>query len=182
MSRIGKMPVAIPEGVSVTVDKTIVSVKGPKGSLSYDVPEIITVKVEGNEVHVSRPNDEKISKQLHGTVRANIHNMVEGVHKEFSKTLVLKGTGYKSAVEGKDVVLYVGYSNPIHVAIPEGIKVVCSGNNSTVITISGVNKQVVGQLSAQVRAVRAPEPYLGKGIAYSDEHIRRKEGKKAGKK
>lgn len=182
MSRIGRMPIALPEGVSVTIDNTLVTVKGPKGTLSYDIPEVIKVAQEENSLVVTRQNDEKIARQLHGTVRANIANMVEGVSKEFSKVLVMKGTGYKSAVEGKEIVLYVGYSNPVRLPIPEGVNVVCGGNGNTQITVSGINKQKVGQLSAQIRGIRPPEPYLGKGIAYTTEHIRRKEGKKAGKK
>lgn len=182
MSRIGKKPVALPEGVSATINGHTIEVKGKNGTLSYTFPETIGVKVEGNEIIVTRPNDEKQNRQFHGTVRALIHNMVVGCHDGYKKVLILNGTGYKAGVEGKDVVLNVGYSTPIKVAIIPGCKVEVGGNNNTVVTVSGADKQAVGQLAAQIREVRKPEPYLGKGIAYDNEHIRRKEGKKAGKK
>ena len=182
MSRVGKKPVAIPEGVSATVNGNTIEVKGKNGTLHYTFPAVMTVKVEGNEIVVTRPDDEKQNRQYHGTVRALIQNMVTGVHDGYKKVLVLKGTGYKAGVEGNKVVLNVGYSTPIYVPIIAGCKVEVGGNNNTVVTVSGADKQAVGQLAAQIREVRKPEPYLGKGIAYQDEHIRRKEGKKAGKK
>lgn len=182
MSRIGKKPIALKD---VTVDITsdnLVTVKGAKGTLTYLVPNVINVKVENNEVVVTRLNEEKQTRQLHGTVRANIQNMVTGVSEGFKKDLIMNGTGYKAEVKGNQVVLYVGYSHPISLDIPTGVKVTVGGNNSTSISVEGIDKQVVGQLSALIRGTRAPEPYLGKGVAYVGEHIRRKEGKKAAKK
>lgn len=181
MSRIGNLPIVLPEGVSVELNGQNVTVKGPKGTLSLVMPNQIHADLEGNVLTCKRENDLKASKQLHGTTRANINNMVVGVSEGYSKVLVLKGTGYKAEVAGSEIVLNVGFSNPINIAIPQGIKVEVSGQNNTIVTISGIEKQVVGQLAAVVRGVRPPEPYLGKGIAYKDEHIRRKEGKKAGK-
>ena len=182
MSRIGKKPVALN---NVTVDVTadnLVTVKGAKGTLTYQVPSVITVKVENNEVIVTRNNEEKHTRQLHGTVRANIQNMVTGVSEGFKKNLVMVGTGYKAEVSGKQIVLNVGYSHPIKLDIPQGVTVTVGGNNNTAISVEGIDKQVVGQLAALIRGTRAPEPYLGKGVAYVGEHIRRKEGKKAAKK
>ncbi|MGI6378326.1 50S ribosomal protein L6 [bacterium] len=182
MSRIGKKPIVLPEDVTVELEGQTITVKGKNGSLNYTYPQLIKVALEGNEILVSRPDDEKISRQLHGTVRSLIQNMVVGCHQGFKKVLVLKGTGFRSAIEGKDVVLNVGYSHPIRVEIIPGCKVECSGPNNTIITVTGIDKQAVGQLAAQIRGARKPEPYLGKGVSYQDERIRRKEGKKAGKK
>lgn len=181
MSRIGKKPVVIPNGVTVAITGKAINVKGSKGELNYNLPEVISAEVKDNEIIVTRPNDEKATKQLHGTSRALIANMVKGVSEGFKKVLIMKGTGYKSEVKGNKVVLHVGYSTPIEIDIIKGVKVTCGGNGNTEITVEGPDKQSVGQLAAQIREIRKPEPYLGKGIAYSDEHIRRKEGKKAGK-
>lgn len=181
MSRIGNLPITLPSGVTCEVTGQTVKVTGPKGTLSLEMRNQIHAEVKDNVIHVTRENDLKASKQLHGTTRANINNLVVGVSTGYSKKLVVVGTGYKTELQGKDLVLYVGYSNPVHLTIPSDIKVEVSGNNNTEITVSGIDKQHVGQFAALVREVRLPEPYKGKGIAYTTEHIRRKEGKKAGK-
>ena len=177
MSRIGKKPIEIPAGVEVKVDGSTVTVKGPKATLTRDVHPNITVKVEGNEVLVERPNDQKQNRALHGLTRSLIANMVEGVNTGFSKVLEVNGVGYRAAVQGQKLTLTVGYSHPVEMTVPEGLKAEVNGNK---ITISGADKQQVGQFAAEVREKRPPEPYKGKGIKYADEHIRRKEGK-AGK-
>ena len=180
MSRIGRHPIAIPAGVTVTVsDDNIVTVKGPKGTLTQEINKNITVKVEGNEVHVIRPNDEKQNRSFHGLYRALIHNMVVGVTEGFKKTLVMEGVGYRAQVDGKALTLNVGYSHPVVFNPPEGITYEAPA--ATTIVVKGIDKQVVGEMAAEIRAIRKPEPYLGKGIRYENEHIRRKEGK-AGKK
>ena len=182
MSRIGNKVIAIPAGVSVEVNGSTVTVKGPKGTLTKTFKPNVNVKVENNEIVVTRINDEKVSKQLHGTTRALIAGMVEGVDKGYEKELVMKGTGYKAQLEGTSVLMYVGYSHPIKIDTVPGVTFKVGGNNNTSVFVSGIDKQAVGQLAAQIRATRLPEPYLGKGVAYKGEHIRRKEGKKAGKK
>ena len=167
MSRIGRHPIAIPAGVTVTVsDDNHVVVKGPKGQLEQTVNKNITVKVEGNEVHVTRPNDEKQNRAFHGLYRALIANMVTGVSEGYKKELEVNGVGYRAVKEGKDLVLNIGFSHQVRMTEIDGI--------------SGPDKQKVGQFAAEVREKRPPEPYKGKGIKYVDEHIRRKEGK-AGK-
>jgi large subunit ribosomal protein L6 len=180
MSRIGKRPIAIPSGVSVTLNGSQVSVKGPKGNVQKEFPNLITVKVENNEVMVERLNEEKFTKQLHGTVRATINTMVDGVLKGYEKRLVLNGIGFKANVEGENLVLNVGYSHTVTIKPLPGVKITVA--SPTEVIVSGVDKQAVGQIAAEIKAVRKPEPYLGKGISYKGEHIRRKEGKKAGKK
>lgn len=177
MSRIGKKPIAIPAGVDVKLDGSTVTVKGPKATLTRDVHPNITVKVEGNEILVERPNDQKQNRALHGLTRSLVANMVEGVSEGFKKELEVNGVGYRAAVQGKKLTLTVGYSHPVEMEIPEGLTAEVNGNK---ITISGADKQQVGQFAAEVREKRPPEPYKGKGIKYADEHIRRKEGK-AGK-
>lgn len=180
MSRIGRAPIAIPAGVTVTVsDDNIVTVKGPKGTLTQEVNKNITVKQEGNEILVSRPDDEKQNRAFHGLYRALIHNMVVGVTEGFKKTLVMEGVGYRAQVDGKALTLNVGYSHPVVFNPPEGITYEAPA--ATTIVVKGIDKQVVGEMAAEIRAIRKPEPYLGKGIRYENEHIRRKEGK-AGKK
>ena len=180
MSRIGRHPIAIPAGVTVTVsDDNVVVVKGPKGQLEQAVTANITVKVEGNEVHVTRPNDEKQNRAFHGLYRALIANMVTGVTTGFSKTLNLVGTGYRAEAKGTTLTINIGYSHPVIFEAPANIQFATP--NQTTITVSGINKQQVGNLAADIRAVRKPEPYLGKGIKYEGEVIRRKEGK-TGKK
>lgn len=178
MSRVGNKLIVLKDGVSVEVkDGNLVTVKGPKGEITKQLSPKMTITVEGNVVKVARPSDSIENKTLHGTTRANLSNMVEGVTNEFSKTLIIEGVGYKAAVEGKNLVVYAGYSHTVPLAIPAGLAVKC--NSATEVVISGIEKEVVGQFAAEVRAVRKPEPYLGKGIRYKDEVIRRKEGKKA---
>jgi len=178
MSRIGKKVILIPAGVTVSVDEANkVLVKGPKGELSFQFNKAITIAIEGNEIHCSRPNDEKENRQLHGTTRAVLANMVKGVTEEFKKQLVIEGVGYRASLKGNVVVIAAGYSHLVELPIPAGIKVEVP--SQTELTISGIDKQVVGQFAAEIREVRKPEPYKGKGIRYIDEVIRRKEGKKA---
>jgi large subunit ribosomal protein L6 len=179
MSRIGKLPVALPKGVTVDVENNVVTVKGPKGTLTQEMSKDLDIKIENEHVIVTRPNDEKPVKALHGLTRALIHNMVVGVTEGFNKTLVLEGVGYRAAKQGKKLVLTVGYSHPVEIEPLEGVEFEVPV--ATQIVISGIDKQKVGQMAAVVRAVREPEPYKGKGIRYSDEVVRRKEGK-TGKK
>ena len=180
MSRIGRAPIAIPAGVTVTVsDDNIVTVKGPKGTLTQEVNKNITVKQEGNEILVSRPDDEKQNRAFHGLYRALIHNMVVGVSTGFTKTLNLVGTGYRAEAKGNTLNITIGYSHPVIMKAPENITFATP--NQTTITVSGINKQQVGNVAAAIRAVRKPEPYHGKGIKYDTEVVRRKEGK-TGKK
>ena len=180
MSRIGKLPITVPAGVTVTVDEAnLVTVKGPKGTLTQQVNPDITVKQEGNILTLERPTDNKPHKAMHGLYRALIHNMVVGVTDGFTKTLEMVGTGYRASVEGKKLTINIGFSHPVVLEAPEGITY--ETPNQTTILVKGANKQQVGNLAADIRAIRKPEPYLGKGIKYHDEHIRRKEGK-AGKK
>ncbi|AZN30968.1 50S ribosomal protein L6 [Flaviflexus salsibiostraticola] len=178
MSRIGKQPVTIPSGVDVAIDGQNVTVKGPKGSLSYEVPAPITVAQEDGAIVVSRPNDERESRSLHGLVRTLIFNNVTGVTEGFSKKLEIVGTGYRATAKGSDLELALGYSHPITVKAPEGITLQLEGN--TKITVSGIDKQQVGEVAAKIRKLRKPEPYKGKGVRYAGEHVRRKAGK-AGK-
>ena len=180
MSRIGRLPITVPAGVTVTVDDAnLVTVKGPKGTLSQQVNNAITVKQEGNVLTLERPTDSKPHKAMHGLYRALIHNMVVGVTEGFKKTLVMEGVGYRAQVDGKALTLNVGYSHPVVFNPPEGITYEAPA--ATTIVVKGIDKQVVGEMAAEIRAIRKPEPYLGKGIRYENEHIRRKEGK-AGKK
>ena len=175
MSRIGNRILTIPEGVSVSVDGNIVTVKGPKGELSTKVNENITVEVEGNEVKVTRKNDN--FKSFHGTANANIRNMIIGVSQGFEKKLESLGVGYRFALKGNELVVTAGYSHPVNVAVPQGITLESPSN--TELTIKGIDKCKVGEFAANVRKIREPEPYKGKGIRYKDEYIRLKEGKKA---
>ena len=180
MSRIGRLPVAIPAGVEVTVaEGNVVTVKGPKGTLERALPTEMEIKVEDGHVVVSRPNDLKKMKSLHGLTRTLIHNMVVGVSEGYTKTLEVNGVGYRAQKQGKKLVLALGYSHPVEMEDPEGIETTVDGTN--VIIVKGISKEKVGQYAAEIRAKRAPEPYKGKGIKYSDEVIRRKVGK-TGKK
>ena len=179
MSRIGNMPVTVPEGVEVKIDGQHITVKGPKGSLERDIHPNIKVELDGNEIKVSRPDDTNINKSLHGTTRALIHNMVEGVVNEFKVELEINGVGYRAAKSGKKLTLNLGYSHPVEMIDPEGIEAVVEGQN--VIIVKGIDKEKVGQFAAEIRDKRRPEPYKGKGIKYADEVIRRKVGK-TGKK
>ena len=187
MSRIGNKLITIPAGVEVSVAAgNEVTVKGPKGSLTRTFSPLMEINVEENTVTVKRPNDQKHTKQLHGTTRALLNNMVVGVANGYEKKLKVVGIGYRCAIKGSKLTLNVGYSNPVEMEVPAGIEVTCldaAGKTSpTDIQIKGIDKQLVGQFAAEVRAVRKPEPYKGKGIRYVDEFIRRKEGKTAGKK
>ena len=179
MSRIGNAPVSIPAGVTVSVADGIITVKGPKGTLTQDYDAKITVKAEGNEVRLTRANDEKTIKAKHGLYRALIANMVKGVTEGYQKTLVVAGVGYKVAKQGNKVVLNVGFSHPVEVAETDGITFDCP--SATEIVVKGIDKVKVGQVAASIRSIREPEPYHGYGIHYSDEVIERKEGKTAGK-
>ena len=178
MSRIGKKPIEIPAGVEVKLDGALVTVKGPKGTLQHTVPAPITVEINGTEITVSRPDDEKTNRSLHGLTRTLIANMIEGVNKGYSKELDVVGVGYRVAKQGKDLVMNLGYSHQVTVSEIEGISIEVPNPNK--IIISGADKQAVGQFAAEVRKKRPPEPYKGKGIRYTDEVVRRKEGK-AGK-
>ena len=175
MSRIGNRILTIPEGVTVTASGNIVTVKGPKGELSTEINKNITVKVEGNEVKVERKSDEY--KSFHGTANANINNMIIGVTKGFEKQLESVGVGYRFNVKGKELVVSAGYSHPVTVEVPEGITL--ENPSNTELTVKGIDKRLVGEFAANVRKIRKPEPYKGKGIRYKDEHIIRKVGKKA---
>lgn len=175
MSRIGKKPVEIPSGVTVTVDGNVVTVKGPKGELTRQFNPDLTIKVEDNVITVTRPSDSKLHRTLHGTTRALLANMVEGVSKGFEKTLELVGVGYRAQKQGKKLVLSVGYSHPVEIEPEEGLEIEVPSN--TKIIVKGIDKERVGELAANIRAVRPPEPYKGKGIRYEGEYVRRKEGK-----
>lgn len=178
MSRIGKKPIAIPAGVDVKTDGAAVTVKGPKGTLTQTFNSRISVKVEGSEIIVSRPTDDKVDRSLHGLTRTLVNNMVIGVTEGYSKNLEVNGVGYRAQKQGKNLVMNLGYSH--QVIIPEVDGITIDVPNPNAIVISGPDKQKVGQFAAEVREKRPPEPYKGKGIKYADEHIRRKEGK-AGK-
>ena len=177
MSRIGDRKLVIPAGVTVTVDNDVVTVKGPKGELTTKVINDLEVKVEGDTLEVLKGNDSSATNMMQGTMNANINNMLVGVTKGFTKGLEIIGVGYRFALKGNKIVINAGYSHPVEIDIPEGIKVEVPSN--TELNISGIDKILVGEFAAQIRKVRQPEPYKGKGIRYKDEHIRRKEGKKA---
>ncbi|MDD6282619.1 50S ribosomal protein L6 [Oribacterium sp. HCP28S3_H8] len=180
MSRIGKLPVAIPAGVTVEIkDGNVVSVKGPKGTLTKQFASEITIKEENGHIVVTRPNDNKKEKSLHGLTRALINNMVDGVTKGYEKKLEINGVGYRAAKQGKTLTLTLGYSHPVTMQDPEGLETVLDGTNT--IFVRGIDKEAVGQYAAEIRAKRGPEPYKGKGIKYAEETIRRKVGK-TGKK
>lgn len=180
MSRIGRMPIAIPAGVTVTVNGSEVSVKGPKAELHRTIHPNMTVSVEDGVIHVTRPNDEKQNRALHGLTRSLIHNMVVGVTEGFKKELEVNGVGYRVQKTGKDLVMNLGYSHQVVVPEIDGITIECPSANK--IIVSGPDKQKVGQFAAEIREKRPPEPYKGKGIKYADEYIRRKEGKTGSKK
>ena len=175
MSRVGKLPVKIPQGVKVRVESNTVFVEGPKGKLSQNFRSEVNVQVVENEVVVNRINDSKPASIFHGLYRNLINNMVTGVSAGFSKTLLISGVGYRAEVKGKYLILNLGYSNPIEFYIEDGITITNEGPNK--VTVSGINKERVGQVSAEIRSLRAPEPYKGKGIKYENEQVRRKIGK-----
>ena len=180
MSRIGRMPVVIPANVTVTIaDGNVVTVKGPLGTLTETFTTVLTIKQEGAEVIVTRPDDEKETRSLHGLTRALLADMVTGVSTGYSKTLQIVGVGYRVALQGKNLLLNLGHSHPITIEAPEGIKFEVPDPNT--IIVKGYDKQAVGQIAAVIRSKRKPEPYHGKGVKYSDEVIRRKAGKAGGK-
>ena len=179
MSRIGKRVLTIPAGVSVDVNDHKVTVKGPKGELNLDLVKTIKVSVEGNTVTVEKLKEDKFTNQMHGTTNANIHNMIVGVSEGFKKELEIIGVGYRFAVSGNTLTIQAGYSHPVKMDIPKGISV--TAPSATELTVSGADKIVVGEFAANIRKVRQPEPYKGKGIRYKGEHVRHKEGKKASK-
>ncbi len=179
MSRIGRKPITIPAGVEVKVADGVVTVKGPKGTLTQKYNTAVSVEVAGNEVLVTRPNDEKENRSLHGLTRTLINNMVIGVTDGFKKELEVNGVGYRVQKQGSNLVMNLGYSHQVIVSEIPGITIEAPGPNQ--IVISGMDKQLVGQFAAEVREKRPPEPYKGKGIKYTTEHIRRKEGKAGGK-
>ena len=175
MSRIGKIPVKIPGGVKVSFADEVMTVEGPKGKLTQKYHPIIKFENKGAEIVVSRPNEEKQTKAFHGLYRNLLNNMVTGVSSGFSRTLIVTGVGYKAEVQGKLLMLSLGFSSDIYVGIPEGLSVTAEAGGK--ITVSGIDKHRVGELASQIRKLRLPEPYKGKGIRYEDEHIRRKVGK-----
>ena len=175
MSRIGNRIITIPEGVTVENVNNVVTVKGPKGTLTQPMLKDITMKQEGNQITLERLNEN--AKAMHGTMNALINNMITGVTNGYAKTLEIIGVGYRFNVQGNKLVVSAGYSHPVEMMIPEGLTVEANGN--TEITVKGINKVVVGEFAAKIREIRQPEPYKGKGIRYKDEHIVRKEGKKA---
>jgi len=179
MSRIGKLPISVPAGVEVKIDGNIVSVKGPKGALTHAVAAPIAVALEEGTIVVTRPDDERNSRSLHGLTRTLISNLVTGVTTGYSKGIEIVGTGYRVTAKGSDIEFALGYSHPIYVKAPEGITFTVEGN--TKLTVSGIDKQQVGEVAANLRKLRKPEPYKGKGVRYAGEVVRRKAGK-AGKK
>jgi len=179
MSRIGRMPIPVPQGVTATVDGSTVSVKGPKGELSRTLHPDMTIALEDGVLHVRRPSDEPRHRALHGLSRALVANMVEGVSKGYQRTLELQGVGYKAEMKPYGVNLIVGYSHQVKFEAPKGVKI--SVENNTVVKIEGADKEKVGQVAAEIRLVKPPEPYKGKGIRYQGEQVRRKAGKTGAK-
>ena len=179
MSRVGRLPIDLPKGVDVEIKGTHIRVKGPKGELSHMFPPVVSITVEDGQLTVDRTSEDKFNRAMHGTARAVINNMVVGVSAGFEKFLDIHGVGYRAEMAGNNLVLSVGYSHSVEMAPPEGITFEVLERNN-VIRVSGYDKQVVGQISAEIRKVRPPEPYKGKGIRYRDEYVRRKAGK-AGK-
>jgi large subunit ribosomal protein L6 len=179
MSRIGKRPLPVPQGATVRVDGSRVSVKGPKGELTRMVHEELKVRLEGNQILVERPSDEAKHKALHGLFRTLLKNMLEGVTQGYAKTLEIQGVGYKAEVRPPGIRLTVGFSHPVDYPAPPGIKL--SVDNNVLVKVEGPDKELVGQVAAEIRKVRPPEPYKGKGIRYQGEHVRRKAGKTGAK-
>ena len=175
MSRIGNKPITVPAGIDVAIDGQKITVKGPKGTLERIVNDNISIKLENGVIVVTRPNDEKENRSLHGLTRTLINNMIEGVSNEFTKQLEINGVGYRAAKQGNKIVLTLGYSHPVEMVEPHGITYEVPNPNS--IIVRGIDKELVGQMAAEIRGKRPPEVYRGKGIKYVDEHIRRKEGK-----
>ena len=180
MSRIGNKPITVPNGVEVKLDGHNITVKGPKGTLERELHKNITVTLDNNVITVTRPNDDKENRSLHGLTRTLISNMIQGVTEEFTRKLEVNGVGYRAQKQGKKLVLTLGYSHPVEIEEVEGITIEVPAQNQ--IIVKGCDKQLVGQIAANIREKRLPEPYKGKGIKYADERIRRKEGKAGGKK
>ncbi|TMG09895.1 MAG: 50S ribosomal protein L6 [Chloroflexi bacterium] len=178
MSRVGKMPIAIPSGVEIRIDGTHVAVKGPKGELSRELNREMRIEQKDGQIVVSRPSEQPRHRAMHGLTRSLVANMVAGVTAGFSKTLELQGVGYRAQMQGRNLVLAIGYSHPVNVPPPPGIEFEVEGTSK--ITVKGINREQVGQTAADVRKIRPPEPYKGKGIRYTGEYVRRKAGK-AGK-
>ena len=176
MSRIGKLPIPIPDKVSAQISGQHVTIKGPKGTLEREIPQPIEVKQEGDTIVVTPTDDSRIGRQRHGLCRTLVANMVDGVSKGFQKRLLIQGVGYRAQAQGKKLTLNVGYSKPVEMEMPNGIDVAVENRNVEVV-VSGIDKEVVGNVAARIRSVRPPEPYKGKGIRYSDEYVRRKAGK-----
>lgn len=179
MSRIGEKPISLPQGVEITVKDNMVTAKGPKGTLSQAIPQGITVSVQDNQIVVERAGDSKQDRAYHGLTRALLANMVQGVSTGFERKLELVGVGYRAQLQGKKLVINIGYSHPVEVEPPEGIEFEVPAANK--ITVKGIDKQLVGNTAAVIRDIRRPEPYKGKGIKYEDEVVRRKAGKAGGK-
>jgi large subunit ribosomal protein L6 len=179
MSRIGNRKLTIPQGVNVNTENNTVIVKGPKGELSFPISRDVVVKVEGNEVTVERANNSDRSNAMQGTLNSLIENMIEGVTHGYTKEIEIIGVGYRFQVQGNTLTINAGYSHPVKLNVPKGLQVEATSN--TEITVKGISKELVGEFSANVRNVRKPEPYKGKGIRYKGEYVRRKEGKKAAK-
>ncbi len=179
MSRIGKLPIEIPQGVEVELKGTFVRVKGPKGELTHTFPAVVDISKDDGTITVKPTSQEKFSRSMYGTARSVIQNMVQGVSEGFEKFLEIQGVGYRADMQGKNLIIQVGYSHPVEVVPPEGISFEVLERNN-IIKVTGYDKQAVGQISAEIRKIRPPEPYKGKGIRYQGEHVRRKPGK-AGK-
>lgn len=179
MSRIGKRPIPVPSGVTVTLQERTITVKGPRGTLSRQLPPVVEVQVGAAELTVSRPNDEPQSKAMHGLTRTLVANMVDGVSKGFQKNLEIVGVGYKAETKPYGLLMALGFSHPVEVKAPEGVKL--TAPTPTSIVIDGADKEAVGQIAAEIRSLRPPEPYKGKGVKYAGEIIRRKAGKAGGK-
>ena len=177
MSRVGKSPIPVPSGVDVTISGTHVTVKGPQGTLARDIPEPIRVRQEGDELRVERPDDERRNRALHGLVRSLVNNMVLGVTEGYTRQLEIVGVGYRANLAGSTLDLSLGFSHPVKVDAPDGITFEVP--QPTQITVKGIDKELVGQVAADIRAIRKPEPYKGKGVRYAGEHVRRKAGKAA---
>lgn len=175
MSRVGRVPIPLPEGIKVEIRPGSISAEGPRGRLARRVPERMLIELKDNQILVKRPSDDRLSRSLHGLTRTLISNLIEGVGKGFQKTLEIVGVGYKAQLQGRELILQLGFSHPVKFLPPAGVELMVERGNR--ITVSGIDKELVGEVAAQIRAFKPPEPYKGKGIRYIGEHIRRKAGK-----